>query len=100
MSAWYIFSALGFYPVDPASGEYEIGTPMVKHAKLKIGAPYKPATFEIKVANYAPDRWRVRRVTLNGRELADFRLRHEDIVQGGTLVFEMDDGTGTPGSRG
>ena len=93
MSAWYIFSALGFYPVDPASGEYEIGSPIVKAAKLKIGAPYKPATFEIKVANYAPDRWRVRRVTLNGRELADFRLRHEDIVKGGVLTFEMDDGT-------
>ena len=93
MSAWYILSALGFYPLDPVSGEYEIGSPIVKGAKLRIGAPYKPTTFEIKVENYAPDRWRVRRVTLNGRELPDFRLRHEDIVKGGTLVFEMDDGS-------
>lgn len=93
MSAWYILSALGFYPVDPASGEYEIGSPIVRGAKLRIGAPYAPATFEIKVENYSPDRWRVRRVSLNGRELSSFRLRHGDIVKGGTLVFEMDDGT-------
>ena len=92
MSAWYILSALGFYPLDPVSGEYEIGSPIVKGAKLRIGAPYKPAVFEIKVANYAPDRWKVRRVTLNGRELADMRIRHEDIVKGGVLTFEMDDG--------
>ena len=54
---------------------------------MNCPAPYKPATFEIKVVNYAPDRWRVRRVTLNGRELPDFRLKHEDIVKGGTLGF-------------
>ena len=92
MSAWYIFSALGFYPVDPVSGEYEIGSPLVRGARLKIGAPYPPATFEIKVVGYAPDRWRVKRVMLNGRELRSFRLKHSDIVGGGTLVFEMDDG--------
>ena len=97
MSAWYILSALGFYPIDPVSGEYEIGSPIVKGAKLRIGAPYKAATFEIKVVNYAPDRWRVRRVTLNGRELSDFRIRHADIVKGGTLVFEMDGGPGRAG---
>ena len=92
MSAWYILSALGFYPLDPASGEYEIGSPVVRGAKIRIGAPYAPAVFEIRVANYAPDRWKVRRVTLDGRELRDFRLRHADIVRGGVLVFEMDDG--------
>ncbi len=100
MSAWYIFSALGLYPLDPVSGEYELGSPVVRGAKLKFGAPYAPASFEIKVANYAPDRWRVHRVLLNGRELPSFRLRHADIVKGGTLVFEMDDGAGELSSLG
>jgi len=92
MSAWYILSALGFYPLDTICGEYEIGSPIVRGAKLRIGAPYAPAVFEVRVKNYAPDRWRVRRVTLNGRELSDFRIRHADMVKGGVMEFEMDDG--------
>lgn len=91
MSAWYIFSALGFYPLDPASGEYELGSPLVRGATLRFGAPYASATLKIVVRNYAPERWRVRRVTLNGRELADWRVRHADLVKGGELVFEMAD---------
>ena len=89
MSAWYILSALGFYPLDPASGEYELGSPLVKGARLRIGAPYPPTTLEIRVKGYAPDRWRVRRVTLNGVELKDWRVRHADLVKGGVLEFEM-----------
>lgn len=89
MSAWYILSALGFYPLDPASGEYELGSPLVKGATLRFGAPYPTATLRILVRDYAPDRWRVKRVTLNGRELADWRVRHADLVRGGDLVFEM-----------
>lgn len=91
MSAWYIFSALGFYPLDPVSGEYEIGSPLVKSATLKIGAPYAPATLRITVRNYAPERWRVKRATLNGHELSTWRVRHADLVKGGDLVFEMAD---------
>ena len=49
MSAWYVFSALGFYPLDPASGEYEIGSPLVRSATLTFGAPYAPAKLEIRV---------------------------------------------------
>ena len=91
MSAWYIFSALGFYPLDPASGEYEIGSPLVKGATLRFGAPYRLATLRIVVRNYAPARWRVRRATLNGRELSGWRVRHADLVKGGEFVFEMAD---------
>ncbi len=89
MSAWYIFSALGFYPLDPASGCYEIGSPIVRGAKLYLGAPYAPATLEIRVRNYAPGRWRVRRALLNGVELEDWRVRHACLVKGGVLEFEM-----------
>lgn len=91
MSAWYILSSLGFYPLDPASGEYELGSPLVKGATLTFGAPYPEATLKIVVRDYAPDRWRVKRVTLNGRELANWRVRHADLVRGGELVFEMGD---------
>jgi len=90
MSAWYVFSALGFYPLDPASGFYEIGSPIVKVASLRFGVPYAPATLEIRVKNYAPGCWRVRRVTLNGVELKERRVRHADLVKGGVLEFEMD----------
>ena len=90
MSAWYIFSALGFYPIDPASGEYELGSPLVRSATLRIGAPYPPAVLKIVVRNYAPERWRVRRVTLDGRELSGWRVRHADLVKGGELCFFME----------
>ena len=86
MSAWYILSALGFYPLDPASGEYELGSPLVRRAKLKIGS----ATLNVIVDGYAPDRWRVKRVTLNGVTCANGRVRHCDLAAGGDLVFEMD----------
>ena len=97
MSAWYILSALGFYPLDPVSGYYEIGSPIVKRARLHFGSPYPPAMLEIRVKDYAPDRWRVKRATLNGVELKDWRISHADIVKGGELVFEMCSGTGGNG---
>lgn len=89
MSAWYIFSALGLYPLDPASGTYELGSPLVQRALLRFGAPYPSAELRIEARGNAPDCWRVRRVTLNGREIPDRRVRHADLVRGGTLVFEM-----------
>lgn len=89
MSAWYVLSALGFYPLDPTTGEYVIGSPLVRSATLKVGAPFAPATFRVIVRNQARENWRVRSVTLNGRPLTDGKMRHVDIVKGGELVFEM-----------
>ena len=91
MSAWYILSALGFYPLDPASGEYELGSPVVRSATLRFGAPYGTAELKIVVKNAAPARTVVRRVTLNGTELKSRRVMHADLVRGGELVFEMED---------
>ncbi len=85
MSAWYIFSALGFYPLDPASGEYELGSPLVESARLRIGAN----TLCVRVANYAPGRWRVGGVTFNGKPLAKRRISHARLSAGGTLEFQM-----------
>jgi putative alpha-1,2-mannosidase len=89
MSAWDICSSLGFYPLDPVGGCYEIGSPIVRGAKLRLGGPHAETTLEIRVRNYSPDRWRVRRVALNGVELVDWRVRHCDLMKGGVLAFEM-----------
>ena len=89
MSSWYVLSSLGFYPVLTYSGEYEIGSPLVDRAVIRIGAPYKPATFTVVANNQAMSNYVVKSVKLNGRELANRRIRHADIVAGGTLVFEM-----------
>lgn len=85
MSAWYILSSLGFYPLDPASGEYELGSPLVRGATLKINS----ATLRIVVKDYAVNRWRVKRVVLNGRCLPDWRVKYAELIRGGELVFEM-----------
>ena len=85
MSAWYVLSALGLYPLDPASGEYELGSPVVESARLRLAG----GELRITVKGHAPDRWNVRRVTFDGRELANRRIAHADLAQGGDLVFEM-----------
>ena len=81
MSAWYILSALGFYPLDPASGEYEIGSPLVESARV--------GKLQIRVVGYSPERWKVKRVTLNGKPVVGWKFRHEDVRDGGDVVFEM-----------
>jgi len=89
MSSWYVLSALGFYPVLPYSGEYQIGSPLVERAVIRVGAPCKPAVFTVVAKNQSRANYVVKSVKLNGRELADRRIRHADILAGGTLEFEM-----------
>ena len=89
MSAWYILSAMGFYPLDPTTGEYVIGSPLVRKATLRIGAPFKSATFTVVAKNQSKENCLVKSVKLNGVELKERRIRHADILKGGTLEFEM-----------
>lgn len=84
MSAWYLFSALGFYPVNPASGHYVIGSPSVDRAVINLDNGKK---FTIKVNRNGTKAIYVKRVTLNGTELKNFKLNHRDIISGGTLEF-------------
>ena len=86
MSAWYIFSALGFYPVHPASGRYDLGAPLVKSARIAVG---EGRFFEIRTQNYSPDYTYVKSVRLNGRRLENPWITHGEIVKGGVLEFEM-----------
>ena len=89
MSAWYILSSLGLYMLNPANGTYEIGSPIIREATLKIGWPYNKARLHIKVENYAPDHFAVRKATFNGRELTNWQISHAELIRGGELVFTM-----------
>ena len=86
MSAWYIFSALGFYPVAPGSTEYVLGSPLVKNATLNLPNGKR---FTIQVKNQSDKNVIVKRMTLNGKALTGFILKHEDVMNGGELVFFM-----------
>lgn len=86
MSAWYIFSALGFYPVCPGSNQYVIGSPCVRRASIALE---DGGTFTIEAKNLSDENIYIQSVTLNGRPHEMCYIRHEDIVAGGTLVFDM-----------
>ena len=87
MSAWYVFSAMGFYPFNPCGGEYVIGAPQVPKVTLHFGR--KSPTFTIVAKNLSKENKYVKSVTLNGKPVTDWKIRHADIMAGGELVFEM-----------
>ena len=86
MSAWYVFTALGFYPVTPASDVYAIGRPFVKQAVLHLP---EGKTFTITASPMDDAHPYVGQITLNGKPLDKPFLHHGDIVAGGTLHFAM-----------
>jgi predicted alpha-1,2-mannosidase len=88
MSAWYIFSALGFYPVNPANGLYVFGSPVIDSAALHIG---QGKTFAIQVKNNRPENKYIQKITMNGKPYSKSYLLHKDIMNGGNLVIEMSD---------
>ena len=88
MSAWYLFSAMGFYPVNPVGGEYILGAPQVPKVVLSL-PDHKRFTIEAKGLSKANKY--VKSVTLNGKELTGVSIHHQDIMAGGTLVFTMTD---------
>jgi predicted alpha-1,2-mannosidase len=86
MSAWYIFTALGFYPVAPASNEYVIGRPFLERAVLHLP---DGKTFTITTDGLGEDHPYIGSVTLDGKPLARDYLTYADIKNGGTLNFVM-----------
>ncbi|HVB38132.1 MAG TPA: GH92 family glycosyl hydrolase, partial [Vicinamibacterales bacterium] len=86
MSAWYIFTALGFYPVAPASNEYVIGRPFVRHATLTLP---NGKTFTVEATSLDDAHPYVGSVTLNGKPLTRCYLRQDEIEAGGVLRFVM-----------
>jgi len=88
MSAWYIFSALGFYPVAPGSSQYVLGSPAVKRAEIDLGGGRR---FVVIAENQAPDNVYVHEVWLNGKPLSRAFITHSEVVDGGELRFVMSD---------
>ena len=86
MSAWYVFSALGFYPVCPGSAEYAIGSPMIKQAVLHFE---NGNTLRILTMNQSDKNIYVQKVMLNGKLLNRNYLIHQELVEGGELKFYM-----------
>ncbi|GJM31275.1 MAG: alpha-1 2-mannosidase [Saprospiraceae bacterium] len=86
MSAWYVFSAIGFYPVNPASGIYVIGTPAFQEVQLNTGGS---TTFTVKAEGISKENFYIQSASLNGQPLKRSYITHEEILKGGTLVFQM-----------
>ena len=93
MSAWYIFSVLGFYPVCPGTDQYVFGAPYLPYAKLTFG---NGNSLEIKAPGVSDRNRYVKSVKLNGKPLNKLYLTHSELLQGGTLEFVM---SKTPNKR-
>jgi len=86
MSAWFVLSALGFYPVDPVSAVYVFGSPLFDRAEVSVGGGKR---LVIEAPGNASDRPYVQSVLWNGRPWSRSWIAHRDIVRGGTLTFNM-----------
>jgi predicted alpha-1,2-mannosidase len=86
MSAWYVFSALGFYPVNPSDLKYQFGSPIVQGAKLEV-APGKYFTVSAPLASKTNKY--IQKVSLNGKDLDRSYITHQEIMEGGLLEFVM-----------
>jgi len=86
MSAWYIFSALGFYPVCPGSAEYALGSPLVKEAVIHFE---NGNTMNIMAKYQSSENVYVEKVYFNGMELQSSFINHFELMKGGELLFIM-----------
>lgn len=86
MSAWYIFSALGIYPVTPGSPYYALGSPNIVEATIHLE---NGKDLMIKAKNQSKENVFVKSITLNGKKIDGFLIHHNDLMGGGELVFEM-----------
>jgi predicted alpha-1,2-mannosidase len=86
LSSWYVFGALGFYPVCPGDTRYAIGTPLFESAAVSVG---NGKTFTVKALNVSAANKYIQSARLNGAPLNTPFLQHADLVKGGTLEFVM-----------
>ncbi|MFC1223237.1 GH92 family glycosyl hydrolase [Pedobacter sp. BG31] len=86
MSAWYMFSSLGFYPVAPGSDVYSLGSPLVNQAVINLE---NGKTFTVEAIKQSEKNVYVEKVLLNGKEITDHKIKHADITNGGKLTFYM-----------
>ncbi len=88
MSAWYVMSALGIYPMNPVNGEYVFGSPIVDKAEIQLENGKK---FIIIVKNNSNQNKYIQSVTLNGKAVDGKAITYNQIIDGGKLIFEMGD---------
>jgi len=86
MSAWYIFSSLGFYPVFPASGNYVLGSPLFDKATIRLPEGKR---FTVEVVNNSPDNIYIQQIELNAQQQSKAAINHKDILKGGLLKIVM-----------
>ena len=86
MSAWYVFSAMGFYPVNPVSGKYEIGTPLFPEMQLHLT---NGKTFTVLAPNVNKKNIYIQSTKVNGHPYDKTYITHEQIMSGATVEFEM-----------
>ena len=86
MSAWFLFSSLGFYPVAPASDQYALGSPAIKTAVLKLE---NGKILTIEAVNQSDKNVYVEKVKVNGQILKRQYLTHSEIINGGKIMFFM-----------
>jgi predicted alpha-1,2-mannosidase len=86
MSAWYVFSSLGFYPVNPANGAYVFGSPLFDEAEIQLP---EGKSFKVIAENNSKENIYIHSAKLNGQPYEKTFITHKDILQGGELVFVM-----------
>ncbi|MEH0157598.1 GH92 family glycosyl hydrolase [Limibacter armeniacum] len=86
MSAWFIMSSLGIYPVNPASGVYDLTTPLFSNSEISLGNGHK---LTIKTSKPPQDYPYIKSVRLNGKPIQHLQVSHKELAEGGTLEFEL-----------
>ena len=86
MSSWYVFSSLGFYPVNPAQGVYAFGSPIIDAATLNLE---NGKIFTVEAINNSSDNMYIQTIELNGKIIERNYIEHSEIMDGGTLIFTM-----------
>jgi predicted alpha-1,2-mannosidase len=86
MSSWYVFSSLGFYPVNAAQGIYAFGSPLFESATINLENGKK---FIVKTIDNSDENFYIQSVTLNGKAIDRYYITHKEIEKGGTLIFKM-----------
>lgn len=86
MSAWYIFSSLGFYPANPANGVYVIGSPVFDNESMNLA---DRKIFTVEARGVSSENRYIQSATLNGEVYDKSYITYKDIMDGGTLVFEI-----------
>jgi putative alpha-1,2-mannosidase len=88
MSAWYVFASAGLYPVSPGDNRYYFASPLFDELTFNLAGD---KIFTIKTLNQSAQNIYIKSASLNGEKLDRLYITHEEIMQGGELVFEMSD---------